>query len=242
MCTGRGKGQIYPFLLDFGFDGIIAGAGAYVEYDGKVLFHKTFGTQRIQKLMDLFTKNDMAYMLQMTKGCVLTHRGMIRFVQSLGFDVREDQSEEIQKIIEKSLGTVILDDNVDTFPEKYGHTENVLYTNSPLSYAEIQKELGAELKVTPPSFGHPKADQGEITISGVSKGWAIRKTAEAVGIDIGNTVAFGDGANDINMLEMAGTGVAMGNAVPEAKEAADFVTKDINDDGLACAMKKLELI
>lgn len=242
ICTGRGKAQIYPFLMDFGFDGIIAGAGAYVEYKDRVLIHNVYGKERVQKVVDLFTGYDMAFMLQMTEGCVMTRRGMIRFVQSLGFDVKEDQFEEIRGIIERSLGSVILDDEVETFSEKYQNTENVLYTNSPLSVPEMQEKVGNDLKVMPPSFSNPKPDQGEITLSGVAKDLALRWTADAIGVDVEDTVAFGDGANDVSMLRAAGTGVAMGNAISKAKEAADFVTKDIDDGGIEYAMQKLGLI
>lgn len=242
LATGRGKAQIYPFLLDFGFDGIIAAAGAYVEYDGKILHHEMFGKERIQKIVDLFTSNDTTFMLQMTEGCVLTHAGIIRFVRSLGFPVRDDQADKVLAIVQRSLGRVVLDDEVETFPQRYQNTENLLYTDSPISREEIQAIIGSDLRVVPPSFSDPKPDQGEITISGVKKSLAIEQTAQKIGAELEDTIAFGDGANDVEMLRAAGIGVAMGNAIPEAKEAADFVTKDIDDDGIAYAMQQLGVI
>lgn len=242
LCTGRGKTQIYPFLLDFGFDGIIAAAGAYIEYEKKLLFHQVFGTERIKKIVDLFSEYDIAFMLQGTKGCVMTTRNMVRFIQSLGYDVRDDQIDLIRKVVERALGTLIIDEDIISFPEKYPDTENLLYSNSPLSREEVQKRLGSDLHVVPPSFNKPRADQGEITISGMEKSFAIKRTADLVGADIKDTISFGDGANDVAMIRAAGIGVAMGNAIQEAKEAADFVTRDIDDDGIAYAMEKLGLI
>lgn len=55
-------------------------------------------------------------------------------------------------------------------------------------------------------------------------------------------MAFGDGGNDIEMLRYAGIGVAMGNARPEVKPAADFVTSDIDEDGLAKALEHFGLL
>lgn len=55
-------------------------------------------------------------------------------------------------------------------------------------------------------------------------------------------MAFGDGGNDISMLEYVGIGVAMGNANPPVKERADFVTKDIDDDGIEYALRHFGLI
>lgn len=55
-------------------------------------------------------------------------------------------------------------------------------------------------------------------------------------------MAFGDEGNDIQMLETAGVGVAMGNARPDVKAAADFVTLNCEDDGIYAALKHYQLI
>lgn len=55
-------------------------------------------------------------------------------------------------------------------------------------------------------------------------------------------IAFGDGENDIDMLKFAGIGVAMGNADEIVKKNADFVTKDIDDDGILFALKELGVL
>ena len=61
-------------------------------------------------------------------------------------------------------------------------------------------------------------------------------------IDISETVAFGDGGNDIGMLQHAGIGVAMGNAAPDVKAAADYVTTDVDNFGVINALRHLGLI
>lgn len=62
--------------------------------------------------------------------------------------------------------------------------------------------------------------------------------AKKVGIDISETIAFGDSMNDYSMMEEAGYAVAMGNARDALKEIADFVTLDHNSDGIVYALKK----
>ena len=57
-----------------------------------------------------------------------------------------------------------------------------------------------------------------------------------------DTVAFGDGGNDIPMLKEAAVGVAMGNASDEVKKAADYVTDNVDDDGIRNALEHLKLI
>ena len=59
---------------------------------------------------------------------------------------------------------------------------------------------------------------------------------------IEDTIALGDSTNDLAMIEHAQIGVAMGNASEELKEKADYITKDVDDDGLYHAFQMLHLI
>ena len=76
--------------------------------------------------------------------------------------------------------------------------------------------------------------------SGKMKG--ILTYLEKTGIEKDEIMAFGDAENDIDMLEYAGIGIAMGNGGEDVKAAADFVTRDIDDDGIAYALQHFGLI
>ena len=82
----------------------------------------------------------------------------------------------------------------------------------------------------------------DLTLKGVSKAVGIQKLVEALHKDIKDTIAFGDGRNDLEMLETVGTGVAMDNAVPEAKAVADEICPDVNDDGITTWLKERDFI
>ncbi len=77
----------------------------------------------------------------------------------------------------------------------------------------------------------------EFTPLGVDKTRALRETFATLGIDRSEVIAFGDAQNDQSMIEWAGTGVAMGNAVDEVKAVADYVTLSNNEDGIAAALE-----
>lgn len=79
----------------------------------------------------------------------------------------------------------------------------------------------------------------EIMPKGVDKGEALAKLAESLGIDQSETMAFGDQANDLSMIKWAGCGVAMGNAIDELKDNAQYVTASNDDEGIAKALEKL---
>ena len=76
----------------------------------------------------------------------------------------------------------------------------------------------------------------EINSSGATKGKALKMLCAALGIDVRDTLAFGDGTNDLDMIQTAGVGVAMGNAVEEVKQAADWVAPRNVENGVAAGI------
>lgn len=75
-----------------------------------------------------------------------------------------------------------------------------------------------------------------------SKPKGVQATLDHFGISDAETIAFGDGGNDATMLAYCTLGVAMGNGTDEAKAAADYVTSNIEDDGIAKALRHFGLI
>lgn len=82
----------------------------------------------------------------------------------------------------------------------------------------------------------------DILPKGCSKAIGIGKMLDVIGIKNENCYAFGDGLNDLEMLASVGIGIAMGNAVPEAKAAADLITTSCYDDGIFNGLKKLGIL
>ena len=79
----------------------------------------------------------------------------------------------------------------------------------------------------------------ELNIASANKGEALKRLCAALGIAPEDTLAFGDGTNDLTMIRAAGCGVAMGNADFAVKAAADTVCDDNEHDGLAEYLERL---
>jgi Cof subfamily protein (haloacid dehalogenase superfamily) len=84
-------------------------------------------------------------------------------------------------------------------------------------------------------------DSFDICADQVSKASAIDRYAKEKGIEPSEIICFGDNFNDIDMLQYAGLGITMENAVKELKEAADYITASNNEDGVAKAIEKFIL-
>ena len=78
----------------------------------------------------------------------------------------------------------------------------------------------------------------EINNVGVSKGNAVKVLAEHYGIKREEIVAIGDNENDLSMIEYAGVGIAMGNAIDSLKEISDYITNTNKNNGVANALEK----
>ena len=83
---------------------------------------------------------------------------------------------------------------------------------------------------------------GDLGPSGITKKHAIEVLLDYLGADQKDTISFGDAKIDLSMFELCAYNVAMGNGGPEIKEAADYITTDVDEDGLYTAFKYLNLI
>lgn len=79
----------------------------------------------------------------------------------------------------------------------------------------------------------------EFTDLGIDKANALEQTLKPLGIHEQHIISFGDGHNDLSLINYAGVGIAMGNAVDELKNVADKVTLSNNEDGIAKALAEL---
>ena len=201
LCTGRSKKQIYPWLLEIGFDGIVAAAGAYVECEGNVAFRHAMEREAIRKAVRHFRTWGAAYGFQ-TADAFVVHRDQAEPMHQVFVDmgVSADKIDSIFDGLRKEDGEGF-----------YPKVEKMIYYKSPLAVQQVREIFAPELEVTASSFEEPDETSGEV-------------------------------ANDMEMMQYAKIGVAMGNAVSELKRAAYMVTDDIAQDGVLHAMQKLGLV
>ena len=102
--------------------------------------------------------------------------------------------------------------------------------------------LGDELQFIVHDFSEPGCLFGEIINRKFDKGSAVKRTAEALGFDIADTIGFGDSRIDIEMIEAVGTSVCMENGSEFLKERSNLICPSTDDDGIEWAFRKLGLI
>ena len=106
----------------------------------------------------------------------------------------------------------------------------------------LDDELMPELGVMFPQFDYVRWHQTAVDVlpKGVNKLTGCQKVLGDLGMGAEHAYAFGDGLNDMEMLQGLGTGIAMGNAHPRLKEVADRVAEAIQHDGLAKMVRQIQ--
>lgn len=238
LCTGRSMAEVFDGILDVGFDGVIAAAGGYVEVGGEVLLHQTIPVEQVRRVTAFFQDHGTEYLLEANAG-LFGSDGFVTRVRELvlGGVTDEDVLAQLERAVGPFLDTV----QVPADPTRTD-INKIAFLHSPVTLDEVRAALGDTFTVIPatvPLFG---PNSGELSLPGVHKATAIAALLEDLGMDVADTIAYGDGHNDLEMLQHVAVGVAMGNAVPELKAVADEITADVDEDGLLLSFRAHLLI
>lgn len=235
IASGRNYGMIYKDLLSaVDFDGIIAAGGSCVIVDGQVIFESFIEGENLAFVVDYFRANGINYLLA-TKDDIYAEPVFNKHV--IPGMIKNGYSEDL--VMQAYGGNIEVE---DVRLVKGG--EKLSYFTSPYLPDKISKDLGGKFYVVDFSVGAVKQDTyfGEMNNVGITKASGIDEYLAYVGASIEDTIAIGDSANDLEMLEHAHVAVAMGNGTDAAKAAADFVTTAVDQDGIYNAFVKLGLI
>lgn len=232
ICSGRSLCQIYPWLIDMKFDGLIGAAGAYVEYQDQIVYEHHMARETVARVCSLLDEAHAVWAAQTRRRLIATQECGERMQ---GRFRSMDPSRKVASQLSLCLET-------DEHPERHTDIEKFNYFDSVIPFAEIEKHLERDCDVTAMSFNVATDSDGEISSKGINKALGIQKFIAHVGAAKEDTIAFGDGANDLDMLAYAHVGVAMGNATDDIKKQADYVTEGIDEDGLAHAMSALGIL
>lgn len=236
LCSGRSKCAVEQLMKRFDFDGCICSAGAYVEYRGQTVNRSLLSEGQTKELIDFLENTDAIYGLQCRDYMACPES--FRSAYDKSFPVKESTDEEDGEVLDDIGKTVVFVDDIRVIHE----VEKAFYYGANVGVIQAAKILERDFEVRPASYNMPDGNNGEISLKGITKSYGMQMLLDYLGADKDDAIAFGDGYNDLEMLQFVKCGVAMGNAVDELKQIADYVAEDVDKNGLFLAMEKLKLI
>lgn len=239
LSTGRSASDIHPRVADIGFDGAITNSGALVMSGDAVVVDRPLSPAQTDRMLTVLRGRGIRFFLQ-------THDGVYA-----SDDMAELMASHAQTLRDRAGGVKPEDSIAGLAGRDFPRTDEadltriakaVFVSDRPDGLEVLRSDLGDEFLVVPGSIPLPGGSNGEISERDTTKGSAIELLLAHLGLDAADAVAVGDSWNDVEMFQVCGVSVAMGNAHDELKELADFVTTNVLDDGVANAFQRLGLI
>lgn len=240
ICTGCSKAEIEQRNL-CELDGMIGGNGAYVEDHGHVVMHQGLSKEDVKHIVDWCNERHLGFYLEANSGMYcndyMLEQGpetMVKYAQGKGADLTK--AKESSK---KFMDGFIHLQGEDLYRDDVNKISFILSRYQ--DHLDSQKEFPHLIANTWGGKGEV-ALYGDLGPTGITKRHAIEVLLDYLGADQKDTISFGDAKIDLSMFECCDYNVAMGNGGKEIKEAADYITTDVNDDGIYNAFCYLNLI
>lgn len=221
IATGRPYAFLQREILNFGFDGFVLLNGAVIMYDGKIIFKQALDNAAVKKICDYAVSEGIEYMLEGHPQVYF--RREFKAVEDFFHKINVDYSDfvrdfEIDDAVTYKIECVTFRkdvENLDVIYKKILETEGFTGWSDPFRFKSL-----------------------EVSSSKITKAEGIFCMLNHIGVDVKNSYAFGDGYNDIQMIERVGTGIAMGTASDYLKSKAKFVVPSVHEDGVAIGIEK----
>ncbi len=240
LCTGCSKAEIEQREL-CELDGMIGGNGAYVEDRGEVVMHQGLSKDDVKHIVDWCNERHLGFYLEANSGMYcndyMLEQGpatMVKYAQGKGAS-----EEDAKKGADNFVNGFIHLQGEDLYRDDVNKISFIL------SSYQDHLDSKTEFPTLVANTWGGKDEQalfGDLGPTGITKKHAIDVLLKHLNRSVEDTIAFGDAKIDISMFELCNFAVAMGNAGKECKEAADYITTDVNDDGIWNAFKYLKLI
>ena len=216
-----GRAMCYASSSGVEFDGMITSNGSYALVCGEEVLNAPIGAEVLGRLTTRLNEMGIYYGIDHPVKCYARDQKEASFVHWLDtFGISPDIFRPIPK---------------DEQP--VGYKLSVLY-HTMEEVEALRAEFGRDFAFDC-HRGYPCVD---VTPAGANKGTGVRAVIEHFGLDPAETYAFGDGENDLDMLKNVRHAVAMGKYAPPLKEACEFITKTVKDDGIAFGLAHYGLI
>lgn len=236
IATGRPPMMIKEIAKQLGIDTYIAMNGQMMVYRTRIVNKNPLNKAVVNRLMDFAAKRRDGVIIYSRDGLIsnslvsLTKRSTVYSVL-----------KTIAHFVPNRLQLAIFRRLIRRPPRPSSYANIDVYQLVVEASREDQKDyeeaFGSEL-----SFTRANEATMDVLAKGMSKAEGVEFFCNLLDIPVENTYAFGDGLNDIEMLQVVGTGIAMGNAFPETKAAADYITGTVSEGGISEGLKYVGLI
>ncbi len=246
LSTGRAMPELLGQILDIGFDGVVSNGGAFATIGDELIVSQVMPQDVVVELESVFAGRGIHWYLQ-SYDHLFASPGLPELMENYR---RRDEELHLEKAAKAGVAPEELDFFTIAVKEfsdpalldRSGIAKAVLLNDDVDAMESLLADLSSEYAVVSGTIPVPFGSSGEVTILGINKGAAILATLDRLGIAAEQSIGIGDNWNDVEMFEVCGTSIAMGNAHPDVQVLTDQVTESLLDDGIYRAFERNELL
>lgn len=238
ICTGRSEGEVYDYIWDIGLDGMIGGNGSYVKDGDTVVLDQHITREQEKHIVDWLHERKLEFYLEANSGLYASENFEERGNPTISEYCKRKGKENADQLKVKDIFPEMIY-GADLYRDDINKVSFIL--ESYQDHLDSIEEF-PDLKAGTWGGAGEIALFGDLGVKGITKANAIDHLLKHLNASIEDTFAFGDAKVDIDMLQYCNVGIAMGSGGEECKAAADYVTSDVDDDGLYNAFVNFELI
>ena len=222
-------------LLSYGFDGVVASSGGYIECHGEVIYDCPMTEQQQQSVLGVLEENGVYRTVECMEGSY-TDEGFKDFLRNHAGEGSNSELLRWREQIEASL-------NILPMKEYKGQPVYKVVVMSPSmgQLEQPQKLLAADFAFCIQDGDMGGFINGEVVNRKFDKGKAVERVCRYFGLPVQNAVAIGDSMNDREMLEAAGLSICMENGSEGLKKLADDICPSVKENGIREAFLKHHL-
>lgn len=228
IASGRAKAEIYPNILELGFDGFVLSNGCFILYEDKPIYIEHMSLQDVTDVCDFCDQNNIEYVVD-TDSKLLGRYSFIETYAKCRFD---NDIEKAKKVFAAFQVDEVRRNDV---------TKINVVADSDYKIEILREKVCPKLSFR--HYAHTSTYHFvEIENHGNSKGKGIERLIKHLNCSMDETIAIGDEINDLEMIKMCHLGICMGNGNEIVKNEADIIADTIDNDGFYKVFKELKLI
>lgn len=228
-CTGRSPGRIQEDVLALGLDGVISGGGCYIRYQNESLFFRHLPSMIVEQFLTYTAIHQLGISLESEQG-IYMNAGMSDFYKAdLNKKFSGYSSMDITELLRRNK--LCYQDTIAGYRPDRDLIHKVCVIGEHNRLKKLQNQLEGSIEVVQDQAWGGKWYL-ECLPAGCSKGTAVEWLNRFLHIPREYSMSFGDGGNDIDLLQAAGTGVAVEGGDPRLLRLADSVCEPPARDGI----------
>lgn len=222
VATGRHKDATRKLVNDLGIEIPVVltnGACIYDYQKEEIIFADPINQTDLIEILKIIKEKEVSYLIYTSKRIVSNEVSKDKLEKRIGqFESTVVSYDKLYQYFDEGVLKVLViedeDDKLNNLKKELEAFDSIYLLQSQPKFLDIGNKMA-------------------------SKGRALERLVKSIGISLDDVLAIGDQENDLSMIEVAGVGVAMGNAEEILKTHANFITKPVTEDGFSYAIDTL---